>query len=114
MGIGPRVKREAFRARKSERPRAPDRGGGAERSAFHSPVPCPAAAALPQGNTPAPTDRKGGVRRGGEGRARRAQDPTSALGGRYEQERDTQGHDSNQFRELFRRAQICVSLHLCE
>ena len=91
------MKGEAFRARDSERPRPPDRGGGAERRIFHSPVPCPAAAALPQGNTPEPTDRKGGVRIGGEGRARRAQDPTSALGGRNEQERDTLEHNRFQF-----------------
>ena len=78
MGGGPRVKREAFRARASERPRPPDRGGGAERSHFHSPVPRPAAAALPQGNTPAPTERVGlgeGVR-GGRGEPKTPQAPS--------------------------------------
>ena len=113
MGGGARVKREAFRARESERPRPPDRGGGAKRSDFHSPVPRPAAAALPQGNTPAPTERVGSGD-GGEVRARRAQDPTGALGGRYEQERDTLGHNRFQFWELFRGAQICVCSYLFE
>ena len=108
-----RVKREAFGARESERPRPPDRGGGAERSHFSLARP------LPRGRRFAPreharTDRKGGVRRGGEGRARRAQDPTSALGGRYEQERDTLGHNRFQFWELFRGAQICVCSYLFE
>ena len=72
------MKRKAFRARKSERPRPPDRGGGAERSHFHSPVPCPAAAALPQGNTPAPTERVGlgeGAR-GGRGEPKTPQAPS--------------------------------------
>ena len=42
---------------------------------------------MPQGNT----DRNKGVGRGGEGRARRVQDPTGALRG----ERDTFGHEKS-------------------
>ena len=66
--------------------------------------------ALPQ-REHAITDRKEGVGRGGEGRARRAQDPTGALGGRHKGGRGTLGHERSKFWELFQEgSDLCVRI----